>query len=109
MENRHGVFLSLKDDFYRTHMHGYFRRLRQRNGEEEKAAVKEEAFKFFINSGHTLMKLHNWRRPELGHCAVDEKYCRTSECLRVSETLIMHSIKSHLTLDLFLDRNIQGY
>lgn len=80
MDNRHGVFLSLKDDFYRTHMHGYFRRLRQRNGEEEKAAVKEEAFTFFINSGHTLLKLHNWNRPELGHCVVDEKYCRTSEC-----------------------------
>ena len=80
MDNRHGVFLSLKDDFYRTHMYGYFRRLRQRNGEEEKAAVKEEAFKFFINSGHTLLKLHNWNRPELGHCVVDEKYTRTSEC-----------------------------
>ena len=79
MDKRHGVFLSLKDDFYRTHMHGYFRRLQQ-NGEEVKA-VKEEAFKFFINSGHTLLKLHNWRRPALGHCVVDEKYSRTSECL----------------------------
>ena len=77
------VFLSLKDDFYRKHMFAYFRRLgpinpHQRDVDLEKA-VKAEAYDFFIDSGCTLLKCHDWKRPDLGHYEVDEEYARRSK------------------------------
>ncbi len=77
------VFLSLKDDYYRTHMFAYFRKLGalkqvQRDVDEEKR-IKEEAFIFFMNSGRKLVKYHDWKRPELGYSEVDEEYARRSE------------------------------
>jgi len=74
------IFLSLKDDCYRTHMFAYFRKLGalkqfQRDTDEEKR-VKEEAFMFFKNSGRKLVKCHDWKRPELGHFEVDDEYAR---------------------------------
>ena len=79
------IFLSLKDDYYRTHMFAYFRKLGalkqfQRDSDEEKR-VKEEAFMFFKNSGRKLVKCHDWKRPELGHYEVDDEYARRSECV----------------------------
>ena len=82
-EEKEVVFLSLKDDFYRENMFAFFRKLgplqiSQRDVLKE-GLVKEEAFQFFKNSGHKLMKLRNWKRPELGEVEVDDEYVRRSE------------------------------
>lgn len=81
--SNNNVFLSLKDDFYRTHMFAYFRKLGalkqfQRDADEEKR-IKEEAFLFFKNCGRKLVKYHDWKRPDLGYSEVDEEYARRSE------------------------------
>ena len=78
------IFLSLKDDYYRTHMFAYFRKLGAlkqflRDTAEEKK-VKEEAYMFFMNSGCRMMKYHDWKRPDMGHSEVDNEYARRSEC-----------------------------
>lgn len=78
------VFSSLKDDFYRTQMFGYFRKLgaskqNQRNSEEEQK-VKEEAYDSIKNSGRRLLRYHDWKRPDLGYVEVDDEYARRSEC-----------------------------
>lgn len=78
------IFLSLKDDFYRENLFGYFRKLgakseRQRDSEEEKR-VKEEAYNFFKTSGGKLVKHNDWKKPELGFYEVDDEYARKSEC-----------------------------
>ncbi len=78
------IFLSLKNDFYRENLFGYFRKLgtmteRQRDSEQENR-VKEEAYNFFKTSGGKLVKHNNWKRPELGFYEVDDEYARKSEC-----------------------------
>lgn len=74
------VFLSLKDDFYRTNIFSYFRELgSQKVSDEKEKRVKEDAYNFFKNSGCKLVQYNNWKKPDMGYYEVDEHYAQRSE------------------------------